>query len=169
MASRIHWNLFLIVMALAAAHIVWAHGQVPDTVATHFGGDGQANGWSSRSSFTILYIVLVVMMGGLFALIAALLPRLPEGAISMPNRDYWLAPERRAKTMRRFGDRMLVFGCVSTFFVVGIMHLTVLANRTDAPRLGASFWLLFTAYMVFTLVWTVWLVLGMRVPRRPDR
>ena len=39
-----------------------------------------------------------------------MLPKLPPSTVSFPNRDYWLAPERRAGTWRRLGAHLLIMG-----------------------------------------------------------
>lgn len=164
MPSRNYWLFFLITLVIAAMHLTWAYNDLPERVASHFDLNGQPDGWSSRDGWAVTYIVLVAVMAAIFGGLVYLMPRLPDKSLNIPNRDYWLAPERRADTWRRLGEALLVMGGVTTLFDVGIMHMTVMANRSDGGQLGAFFWLLFGGYMAFVAVWAIWLVRKFRVP-----
>jgi uncharacterized membrane protein len=167
MPARPVWIFFLATLVLAAMHATWAYNQLPEQVATHFDASGRPDGWSSRDGWAVTYVVLVTAMSGLFAGLVFLLPKLPASTVSLPNRDYWLAPERRAATWRRLSAHLLIMGGATNLFNVGVMHLTVSANRqVDAVRLGGAFWVLFVAYLVFVVGWAVWLYRDFRVPRR---
>ncbi len=50
-----------LVVALVAAGVVFVAataGQLPPTVATHFGAGGAANGWMSRGGYTVFALAL---------------------------------------------------------------------------------------------------------------
>jgi uncharacterized membrane protein len=167
MPARPFWIFFLATLLLAAMHATWAYNQLPESVATHFDAGGTPDGWSSRSGWAVSYVLLISVMAGLFVGLVYLLPRLPPSTVSLPNRDYWLAPERRADTYGRLGTHLLIMGAVTNLFNVGVMHLTVTANRqADAVRLGGVFWVLFGAYMLFVVGWAIWLFLAFRAPAR---
>ncbi len=166
MPPRPIWLFFLATLLVAALHLSWSYNQLPAEVATHFNASGEADGWSSRNGFAITYIVLIAAMAGIFAGLVFLLPRLPVSTISLPNRDYWLAPERREATWRRLGEFLLLIGGGTNLFNVMVMHLTVQANRQPEVQLSGWFWLLFTAFMVFVFAWVGWLLWSFRVPRR---
>lgn len=166
MPSRNLWLFFAICLAVAAMHLNWAYSQLPEQMATHFNASGEPDGWSSRSGFAVAYLLLIGTSALVFAGLALLMHRLPMGTVSLPNRDFWLAPERRAVTVRRLAEYLLVIGGVTTLFNVGVMHLTVQANRGLEVHLSGWFWLLFTVYMVFVLGWVAWLLWSFRVPRR---
>lgn len=157
---RFAWLLFLGVTLLAVLHLAWALTVLPDRVAAHFGRGGLPDQWNSRSEFGALYAVMLGVEVAIFCGLAVLLPRLPAATINLPRKDYWLAPQRSAATRRHIAGQLLIFGAATQAFLTGAMHLTVLANRQESPRLGGTFMVLFTIYMVFTLAWVVWLILG---------
>lgn len=159
MSARTVWILFLATLVVAVFHMVWAHGVLPARVASHFGADGVANGWSSRIGFIIAYASTMAVMAVTFGGFSLLLPRVPDSVLSLPRRDYWLAPERRDATRRRFTAWYLLMGVVTNLFLIITMHLTVRENLGPGePHLEDTFWLCFGAYMLFVLVWTVWFV-----------
>lgn len=158
--------VFVICVLVSLVHLFWAAQHLPERMASHFGGGGRADGWSDRGTFLTLYSAMIVGMAILFAGLAVLMPRLPRGAFSIPNPEYWLAPEREALTRRWMGDQMLQIGGATLLFMSATLQATVVANTSEDPRLGAWFWLVFAAYMIFVLVWTVKLLLDTRVPRK---
>jgi uncharacterized membrane protein len=62
----------LIAILAAAGFSLWAYPRLPELVATHFGADGEPNGWSSR-----IVAALIGPVGGLLlALIFSVLPHI---------------------------------------------------------------------------------------------
>jgi uncharacterized membrane protein len=151
-------TLALILLIAAMAVQLWVYyPRLPDPMATHFGLHGQADGWSSRASFFILtYAILAVMVLSL-GTIAWLLPRFPDSAINLPRKDYWLAPQRRAETMR-INQQVLGWILVLTcLFLLVLDQLVILANLNPPPRLPAAFLWLLGIYLAAVCVPAVWL------------
>ncbi|MCH6572343.1 MAG: DUF1648 domain-containing protein, partial [Proteobacteria bacterium] len=72
--------------------------QLPETMSVHFNKDGLANGWSSREVYFSIQIGLLVVLTGIAA-IAPLWGLKPGMKFRLPNREYWLAEERKEATM----------------------------------------------------------------------
>lgn len=152
---------FVLIALLGAVAFQIAHYAplLPDTVASHFGPGGAADGWSSKSSFLTLYVVIVVITIGPFIGLPFLLRHLPDSFINLPNKEYWLAPERREETLRSIGTNLLWLGNATLMLLTHIMGVTMAANLEPEPRLGATaFWAL-GLYLAFTLAWTIAFVL----------
>ncbi|MBI4579858.1 MAG: DUF1648 domain-containing protein [Planctomycetes bacterium] len=131
-----------LLIGLLALEVVIYYPKLPDTVASHFGASGQADGWMSKQAFAALAIVFPVALSTLLIAVQAstvYLDRLPAGLINMPNKKYWLAPERRAETMAYMGPlvsrMMLRAGGLSMALIVIIMGLALHANLQPEPRL----------------------------------
>ena len=105
-----------------------------------------ADGWMSKRAFLTLAAVLLIFLNGVFAALAALLPRLPDAMINLPRPDYWLAPERRADTLRGLQDWLLRFGAGTLMLVTLLFQLVYRANVSGTHRLGASVGWLITGY-----------------------
>jgi len=109
---------------------------LPERVASHFGHNGQPNGWMSRPS----YLIFIATFGmGLPAIVIAgfrVLRHLPADLINIPRRDYWLAPERRADTVTALFHRSLWLGCLMIALMLGVHLLVVEANSQVPIRLS---------------------------------
>lgn len=76
-----------------------------------------------------------------------------KARLSLPNRDYWLAPERRAKTIAFLRVGVLWFGALLVTFLCYVHVLVVLANEAQPVYLAQS-WFIggLAAYFVVLLV-----------------
>lgn len=159
-------KILLALVAVAVLQAILYYPQLPDRVASHFDGSGRPNGWSSKAGFFILDLVMIALMTAIFFFLPRLLDRFPDGTVSLPNRDYWLAPERREKTFEFVQNQMLWMGIATLAFLICTFQLVIEANLDSPPALTSSFILLFVAYMGVVAVWTVrFIVRFTRVPR----
>lgn len=59
----------IIILPILAGLVLW--NRLPDTIATHFGSDNVANGWSSKP-FTVFGIPLIMLAAHLFCIFATM-------------------------------------------------------------------------------------------------
>lgn len=144
-----------IIFLASIAHMAYYYPLLPDRMASHFGPDGQANGWMGKLGFALFYLGMMAFQGGLFAGIAAFLDKIPDSQINLPHKEYWLAPERRAATLRDFGQQMGRFGIATTLFLMAVIHQVIKSNLRGGDSLGGLFWVLFVLYMGLVVVQTV--------------
>jgi uncharacterized membrane protein len=134
------WTPAIILALLVVSFEVYVNSsgsQLPEQVASHFGLTGEANDSMSREGWTFFLSLAGVALGGLFAVLAMLLPFFPDRFVNLPDRQYWLAPERRRQTLGRISGTMLWSACLMILFLAGIYYLTIRANRLSPPRLEA--------------------------------
>jgi uncharacterized membrane protein len=159
MKAPISMQTLLLALPLAAcAHIAYYYPQLPDRVASHFGPSGEADGWMSKPGFAGFYVVMMVFLSAVFAGTNALLRHTPDDMINLPNREYWLAPERRDATLRGITDSMSSFGVATAVLMLAVMQLVIQANVDGTFRLGAEALYYLVAYLIYTTVWTVTLL-----------
>ena len=150
-------NLFL---ALVSASLL------PERVAIHFAWGGAANGWASRLDSVLLTLGLDTLLFLTFWLSPAWLRRTPINWVNLPNRAYWLSPERREATIARFSERLWAFGTALFLFLLAVGLLTLEANRSDPVRLDEPLFLVALAFfLAYTLYWAVALARDFRMPR----
>jgi uncharacterized membrane protein len=118
----------LVVVVAAVTHAAHYLPKLPERVATHFNTAGAPNGWMTRDGFarfdaSMGAFVLLVILG-----VALLIRVLPASLINIPHRDHWLAPERRRQTADKIFAHMLWLAGIVVAFLMGINHLTFLAN-----------------------------------------
>ena len=140
--------------------------RLPERVATHFNGAGEPDGWMSRTA-------AVWMMGGfqialpmLFIGIGLMLPLFPDSSINIPNREFWLHPDRRRSVFGFLNRAMALFSILISLFFIAINHITFLANSIGGGKLDmVSFSIVLVAFLLATTGWVVWLYRSLRLPR----
>jgi len=154
------YPVFLALYAGLATFWVSSFGDLPERVATHFGFNGQPDGWMSRRTYLAFEYGFPALIAGLFAGLSALVRVLPAWCINIPRKDYWLAPERRALTGRLLRDRLGWLLCLLTLFFGGLHVLIVQANRDAPPQLPmGGLLLLIIAFFVGLMIWMALLLM----------
>jgi uncharacterized membrane protein len=128
--------LYGFIFLIAAFQLQYYLPQLPDPVATHFDFAGTPNGWMSKKHFAYFYGILLPLLTGIFALLGLIIRKMPDKLINIPHKAYWLAPERREKSMRSLQNMNNCTGVVVGFFVVLIMQAVIVANLERYPQLG---------------------------------
>src|ERR1035437_1641598 len=91
--------LGLVLVSLVEAARRW--NSAPGRIPSHFDAAGSPNAWSSRGEFFAFQVAVTLGVAALFVGIAWLLKSTPARLINLPNKIYWLPPERRRGTMER--------------------------------------------------------------------
>jgi uncharacterized membrane protein len=159
-------GLYVCLIAVSVVQAAYYYPRLPDTVASHFNFAGAPDGYMNKGSAVALHVGVIVLLAALFAGIAFIIPRVPSSLVSMPNKDYWLAPERRARSLASISLFMLSFGCATIVFMLAIFTIAMHANLSEGGRLRNDLlWSLLAVYGVFVLLWLSRFVLRFaRVP-----
>jgi uncharacterized membrane protein len=164
--GRASLALFPVAMIAAAGYIVATAPGLPEHVATHFGGSGAADAWMTRAGYVRFMLVFVVVLPALLVAAIGLLPRLFPQWVNVPNRAYWLAPERRDDSLAFLLVHACWFGVLMEVFVAALHALLLHANATSPPRLPTLPFVAFLAAFLAALA--VWIrALYRRFPRPP--
>jgi uncharacterized membrane protein len=155
--------LVLGALAMAIAY----YPQLPNHMASHFNGAGQANGWSSKAFFFGLQGFVLVVVTACFAILPAIIEGLPPRMVNLPNKDYWLAPERRAATMASVSSALTWFGCAVLAFLLAVTWLVIRVNLGLEPALPSpQMWTLLAGFVLCVVLLLLrFLYLGRRPPR----
>ena len=163
--NRILLGLLVVLVVAAVATIAGTSTDLPARMAVHFAAGGQADGWSSRELYIGVMIVVVIGVPLLLLAVMAWLPRVGVCVKKLPNRDYWLAPERRARTYERLSTFASVAGCLLAVFLTAIHLLVVDANASTRPALPtAPFVSIMLAFAVAMIAWALAFTYGFRRP-----
>lgn len=156
--------IFIILLALCIAQAVYYYPLLPDRVASHFGATGQPDAWSSKETFVKIYLVAVTGIAILFPSIGLMLRKIPPSLINLPNKDYWLSPERSQRTINVLSRQFLWFGSATLLLLLDIFHQSFKVHLGKVSALEhpvASI----AAYVVFTVLWSIFLIV--KFLRRP--
>ena len=145
--------------------LVWYWPQLPENIATHFDEHGLPNGLLSKPTAVMLSAGLVTLLPLFFVGISVVIRWMPTSTINLPNREYWLAPERRDETLRWMTGWMLWFSAAITIFMVALNHLTFIANRDAQPLKMFWFWLALGGFLLTTFFLIVAMLRRFSSPR----
>jgi len=152
---RISMIYLLLVLAAAVLFIAWSGQSLPAVVASHFGPAGVADGFMPREAYLRLMGLISVAVPLLIAFCNNLLRVIPSNMINLPNRDYWLAPERKEETYAFFHNHGIVFSVIIAAFFCFVHWSVTRANRLIPPHLSQSFF--FISLGFFVLVFVFWI------------
>ncbi len=147
----------LILSVAAAALFVWISGHtLPEVVASHFDASGAANGFMSRGVYLGFMLALVVALPLVVALSGRLASVLPPRLVNLPNKAYWLAPERRAATLKALSQRTGWLAVLLLAFLCFVHWLVVQANASVTKELPQAPFIVGLALLLAgTLGWAV--------------
>lgn len=128
---------------------------LPSPLAVRFNWAGDAVGWNAPHSFAIVNLVIVAVIVGIALALPSLMARRRRLRWRLPNRDYWLAPERIPETLEYLKRQFLWHGVVTLLLLMGVFQLVVDANSREPATLDTSRLLLFVAgYFAFIVLWS---------------
>ena len=156
MNSRLPKVLFLLLAAYAAVHFSAYYSQLPEVVASHFDAHGMPNGWQTKSAFFSVLIGVSVLAAVIGFGIPRLIALLPPEYINLPNKRYWLAPERRGETMDFLNGYFAWFGCALFAVILLTINFAIQANLHPGRLPDAtSMWYVLSGFMAFAIGGTV--------------
>jgi uncharacterized membrane protein len=166
-AIRFPLFLFCAIVVSLAGYILWAHGQLPERIAVHFNVSGRPDRWSGKGELTGVMLMVVILFFLLFGVGAMLARNVPVKWWNLPNRDYWLAPERSAETMAVVSKTLLHIGIV-TLILMGYIHWDVVQANLVRPdhRIRVSL-VVISAFAAWILILTIRMTL--RFSKSPVR
>jgi uncharacterized membrane protein len=168
MTSKIPWlvTATAITGTVILSIVYWP--QLPEKVASHFGAGGQPNGWMSKGAFVTFNIVLQLGLAVVMFGTGVLSRMLPTSMLNIPNREYWLADERREQTLAETESMLGWIGAGTAVFLLIIFWLVFEANAGEDRTLNATaFWIATVAFIVGLLVYCF--VKVAKYYRVPDR
>src|SRR5262245_3281123 len=121
------WVFAALLLAVIVQALVY-YPQLPERMASHFNASGTPDAYTPRNGFFVLQAFVVAVVVVAFALVPAGIQRLPARLINLPNKDYWLAPERRKETMAGIAAALTWFGCAVLGFILVVTWLVIRFN-----------------------------------------
>ena len=146
---------FFLALTACAALFVWLTSRaLPELAASHFAASGTANGFMSRTIYVRFMLLFVVVLPLVLVFVPSVSLNNRKAGIRLPNRDYWLAPERRAETVEFLRQHMARFGSMLVVFLCYIHWLVVRANSVFPPNMPAP-WAVggIGVFVVCALIW----------------
>ncbi len=160
--------VFVFLCVVCIAHALYYYPHLPPQVARHFGVSGEPDAWGSKAQFLIVYLSVVAVLAVTFVGSCLAMPKMPNSIINLPNKDYWLAPERRQETLDYILPRFLWFGSATLLLLFDVSQQSFQVHLGRATKL-THIWFSLAAYLLFTTAWCVALVLKFSKKGSPPR
>jgi uncharacterized membrane protein len=161
---RITWSVFIALLLLAIFFVTGTASELPPMVASHFDASGQPNAFMSRSGY--IRFALCFAVGFPVAIVIILTTVYSRATdLKLPNRDYWLAPQRLDRTRAFLVAHGVWFGSLLVTLACYVHWLELRANRLLPPHLSIqTFAALMLAFLIATAVWISALMFAFRRP-----
>jgi uncharacterized membrane protein len=158
--TRVPRALFFAIILAAFAQCIHDFPLLPDRLASHFGASGLPNGWMTKTQFFITYALVLLPVLFIEFWLHRKVSKTPQAKLNLPNKEYWLAPERRTETFSYFESFFAWYGCAFLFVVAVVMGLAMRANFYTPPQLPTvlvvSILLAFVLFNVGAVAATYW-------------
>lgn len=158
-------QLYLLLIGFHLGQLLWYAPRLPTIVPSHFDAAGVADGWMAKGPFLAFLAGVTLLFLGVFFVAVTLVRKAPESLINLPNKDYWMAPERAAATRKTVVRELFKMAAATQALHVVMTQLTVEVALGRRPGLGAIWTVALAAYLGIVLWWTAALY---RRFRRPD-
>jgi len=162
--NRLSWGVLVLAACGALVFITRTGGALPAMVASHFDAAGDPTAYMLRTSYIRFMLLLLV---GVPAALVALLTWVYSRATDMklPNRDYWLAPERIGRTRDMLVAHGIWFGTLLISLGCYVHWLILSAHRQQPAHLSSD--RLYAGLLIFFLITAGWLLAMLQAFRRP--
>lgn len=148
-------SILVFLLIVSALQCAYYYPRLPATVASHFDGSGYPNDWSSKPLFFGIILAMSAMNAFIFLIMPGWFPRFSQDSVSLPHKEFWLAPERLEETNLYIQTQMLWFGVATVALMVGVTQMAIEANLSTQPSLAPdAFWMLL-GYFGFVALWLV--------------
>jgi hypothetical protein len=144
------WIVFLAIVVLVGAYIWQSSDAMPAMVASGFDAAGNAHTMTTRESYRAGVLITAVFVPFCMALLVFVTSGASPNLISIPNRQYWLQPERAGDTQRYIVQWGITFATALCVFMAGMHILMLAANALKPPVLSQSIWALVAVFLLFT-------------------
>lgn len=144
--------LFSLLSALLVGHAIYHYFILPDQVATHFGLSGEPDAWGPKTVFFLWYFIITGVFIAMFAGVNLALKPGHRSWLNIPNKKYWLAPERIHDTLIYVRSGLLLFGSGTLLFVLDLVHQSFQVSLRNTSKLD-HFLLSFAVYLLFCVFW----------------
>jgi uncharacterized membrane protein len=154
--SRLPQWIYALLLACGAIGAAHYYALLPERMASHFSSDGTPNGWQLKEMFFALMAMVTASTAIIGFLAPVLIARRPASQINLPNKEYWLAPERRAVTMEFIAGQMRWFACAVLFVLLFGGYEALRANLRSVVRFDSQAMLVvLVGFLAFVLLWLI--------------
>jgi len=161
--------LLVLTACVCLAQMYLWYGLLPDVLPAHFDATGNVDGEMNKNLFYGMFAGLHLMLLVGFPVLASLLRRMPNSVINVPNKEYWLAPERREQSLTTNAGVLIATGWMTSWLLIAIFQLSSDVATGVRNNINPEFLWIFGIYIFAIAAVIVWLFLKFRIPDSLDQ
>lgn len=161
---RIPRVIGFVLIGIYLSQIVFYYPKLPEYMASNFDGSGNPQAWMSKELFFLVGILCLLIPFLVFLFLPKILRKTPEKYLSIPNKDYWLADERKEATIERVTKYYeWIFAGIMAFSII-VSQMVIQANIGEEKRLSDYFILALIAFFIYIIALIIGLFLSFKKP-----
>lgn len=137
------------------SQFLYYYPNLPEIIASHFNGTGEADSWMSKQGFIIFDAIILLIVILHFTLLPPFLKKLPDSLINLPNKKYWLATERRAETFNTLKTFFEWFAIALLGLFIAVNQLVFQANLAKQNLSAVGIWTIIGIFLTLTIIWLI--------------
>jgi uncharacterized membrane protein len=147
--------LLLLLVSFNCGMSGYYYPALPARMASEFDIAGNPTKEMAKSTVMIFNVCMIFLLPAILLTLGRICTKLPRWMLDMPNKDYWLAPERAEQTAESMFRFILWLTNGVVLLLTAIVWLVYQANlgRPEVMRLMIP--ILLEGFLPFIAVWTV--------------
>jgi hypothetical protein len=146
--------LFSLLGALFVGHAIYHYFILPEQVATHFRFSGEPDAWGPKTVFFLWYFIITGFCIAMFVVVNRALRPGHLSWLNIPEKEYWLSPERIHDTLKYVRSGILLFGSGTLLFVLDFVNQSFQVSLGNASKLDHPL-TTFATYLFFCVLWVI--------------
>jgi len=148
-------NQFILIMILVLMlfQVFYFYPKISEPFGTKYNKSGVMVQSTSRTGFMISGLVYVLMIAFVFLIFPANLHKFSRKIWNIPNKEYWLADERKEETFKYISLKMSLLGIVFTGMIMMPqqvkININVPAYSIDIPGMNMAIGF----FLFFLFIW----------------
>ena len=128
----------------------------PNNVAIHFDSNGIPDSWTNKNINFLIEAFIYLLITGIFFSIPLIIKNTPSKFVNIPNKQYWLAPERKTYTSEMISNTLCWVGVGLNFFFIILGFIVLKTNMLRNVVLDNS--IVYILLLALTVYMSIWLI-----------
>ena len=152
---RIARAICFVLIGIYISQIVFYYPNLPEYISSNFDGSGNPQAWTSKRSFFLISFIIMLIPTFMFLFMPKLMSKFPDRFLNIPNRDYWLANERRDQTFEKIAKyfEWLLVGVI-TFSII-VTQMVINANIGADKKLSNYFLVALIGFLIYIIAFVI--------------
>lgn len=155
---------FVLIAIGVFCHFLWWYPRLPAEVPSHFDGNGNPDQTMKKNSYFLLMSLLQATFLIGFPILIWFSKKIPNSLYNLPNKEYWLTPERRDETLDDMNLFLLRTGIITMLLMAAMFHLSCEVAIKVRDDISPEFIWIMMVYLVVLFIMLGMMLYKYRLP-----